>query len=361
MDGLFLEVGPFKFINHQIDKIHINPHSWHNIANLLFIDQPVGTGLSYTMSRNGYPTSDDAVNTHFIIFLEEFFKLHSRFTFVDETNKRFTRKLIFAGESHAGHFIPSIIAAILKHNAISTKDSLFIQVDGAAIGNPWIDPFHQYAAAEIAHGLGLITLGQKYHLNEMEKVCQENIKKGKFNTRVCFNLLDDIIESSSIGGTNRVLMYDSRKYTVSSSFPPGHETIELYLNQPRVRQAIHAEHCPHKYVECADNPYNALAHQDGKGVTKELSDILNAGIRILVYAGQYDLICNHVGTEKALMLLKWNGAEDWIRAQPGIWIMNKNPVGYSKNFKNLNYIRGMSLHSYSPPLTICECPCCSVA
>jgi carboxypeptidase C (cathepsin A) len=39
MDGLFLELGPFKING---NSIVINPYSWHNSANLLFIDQPVG-------------------------------------------------------------------------------------------------------------------------------------------------------------------------------------------------------------------------------------------------------------------------------------------------------------------------------
>ena len=40
MDGLFLELGPFRIINGN--SVVINPHSWHNAANLLFIDQPIG-------------------------------------------------------------------------------------------------------------------------------------------------------------------------------------------------------------------------------------------------------------------------------------------------------------------------------
>ncbi|CAN0430791.1 unnamed protein product, partial [Ectocarpus sp. 13 AM-2016] len=27
-------------------------HSWHNVANVLYVDQPVGTGLSFTTNGN---------------------------------------------------------------------------------------------------------------------------------------------------------------------------------------------------------------------------------------------------------------------------------------------------------------------
>ena len=47
MDGLFIELGPYRMNKDR--SISKNVHSWHNFANLLFIDQPVGTGLSYTI------------------------------------------------------------------------------------------------------------------------------------------------------------------------------------------------------------------------------------------------------------------------------------------------------------------------
>ena len=62
MDGLFLELGPFRLDGPLLDQIKINPYSWHNAANLIFVDQPVGTGLSYTLSRDGYASNDEMIN-----------------------------------------------------------------------------------------------------------------------------------------------------------------------------------------------------------------------------------------------------------------------------------------------------------
>jgi hypothetical protein len=38
-------------------------------------------------------------------------------------------------------------------------------------------------------------------------------------------------------------------------------------------------------------------------VTKELGYVLDRGLRVLVFAGQYDLICNHIGIEKVRWVL----------------------------------------------------------
>lgn len=132
-------------------------------------------------------------------------------------------------------------------------------------GNPWLDPYYQYDASEFAHGLGLISLGQKHRLKELEAKCQSLLKAGKYNNAACFSLLDKIVDSTAVGAAQRVLMYDTRQFVKqTSSFPPGHEPLERYLNRVDVKTAIHATSAPQKFEECANPPFYALAHQDGE-------------------------------------------------------------------------------------------------
>lgn len=46
MGGLFDEIGPCK-INEDYATTELNPNSWNNVSNLLFLSQPVGVGFSY--------------------------------------------------------------------------------------------------------------------------------------------------------------------------------------------------------------------------------------------------------------------------------------------------------------------------
>ena len=344
MDGLFLELGPFRLDGDKLDQIKINPGSWHYAANVLFVDQPVGTGLSYTRSNDGYAGTDAAVNAHFYAFLTAFFKLHDRYTAV-VNGKRKSRAFYISGESHAGHYIPCIAAHILKKNieaATSTDPAaLHIDLKGIALGNPWTDPYNQYDVSDFAHGHGLVTIGQRNRLKEKNRECRSLLREGKYNQKVCFDLLDDVIDSSSLSGSHKVLMYDSRRFVHSTGvFPPGHEAVEKYLNRADVKAAIHATATPQPYVECADPPFLALSHQDGKGVVQELVEVLQSGVQMLLYSGQYDIICNHMGTERMLQELQWNGREEWIKAQPGVWLVDKQPAGYIKSFKNLQSLLG---------------------
>lgn len=44
-----MEIGPFRMKDdHTLQE---NSGSWHEFANLLFVDQPVGTGFSYVNSN----------------------------------------------------------------------------------------------------------------------------------------------------------------------------------------------------------------------------------------------------------------------------------------------------------------------
>lgn len=67
-----MEVGPYRLKNDH--TLEYNPGSWDEFANLLFVDQPVGTGFSY-VNTDSYIHELDEMSAHFIVFLEKFFEL----------------------------------------------------------------------------------------------------------------------------------------------------------------------------------------------------------------------------------------------------------------------------------------------
>jgi len=70
-------------------------------------------------------------------------------------------------------------------------------------------------------------------------------------------------------------------------------------------------------------------------VTEELKQVLNTGLPVLHFSGQFDIICHHLGTEKLLSKLDWDGKSGWLSAQPGVWLVDGQPAGYLKSYKNL--------------------------
>lgn len=72
MDGALMEVGPYRTKNDQ--TLEYNEGSWDEFANMLFVDQPVGTGFSY-VNTDSYIHELGEMSAHFVIFLEKFFEL----------------------------------------------------------------------------------------------------------------------------------------------------------------------------------------------------------------------------------------------------------------------------------------------
>ena len=132
MLGLYTENGPYNF---KFDKDHVkdpfelvkNKFSWNNAANVMYVDQPIGTGFSFTDSWSAFRMTEDQVAEDFYIFIHNFLLKYPKFQ---------GREIFLTGESYAGHYIP-VIARTLQ-----LKDDPWINLAGLAIGNGWVDPFY---------------------------------------------------------------------------------------------------------------------------------------------------------------------------------------------------------------------------
>ena len=92
--ALFVENGPMRIEN---GKPVLNAHSWNNQANLLYVDQPIGTGYSKGSIFN-MPKNEEKVSQQFGIFLKKFYELYPELA----------KRDLYVTESYAGHYIPYI-------------------------------------------------------------------------------------------------------------------------------------------------------------------------------------------------------------------------------------------------------------
>lgn len=325
MDGLFLENGPLAM--GERGSLVRRRSSWHRVGHVLYVDQPAGTGFSWS-SRALFCHDDACICRHFSLFLKRFAKIYS--SLVMATSRR-SVPIYFSGESHAGHYIPLLTAALLEE-----KSSIQWDVRGMALGNAWIDPYNQYDASRVGNALGLVSSTEALKsLKVKEKNCQLALDRKQYMTKTCWDLLDDVVRFS--GSTNRdrlrANMYDARESVRSTSaFPPGHERVEAFMNAPETRMALHVDPGSPTFRECANPPYNALKHQDGLGVMPTLKKLLEMrNVRILFYNGQFDLICNHVGVQRSLLGLDFRDKDDFRSASYSPWFRHADatrPAGH---------------------------------
>jgi len=126
--ALFYENGPYK-INDDL-SLTANAYTWNKVSNLLYIDQPIGTGFSKCSSITHLDTTEEEIAANVNSFISGFL----------EENPDFKgRDFFITGESYAGHYIPAIAYYLTKN-----VTNLGVNFKGIAIGNGWVDPYIQY-------------------------------------------------------------------------------------------------------------------------------------------------------------------------------------------------------------------------
>ena len=131
MYGLLKENGPFlveakhpPFGDPYLVKNH---HGWHKIANVLYIDNPVGTGFShFKNNKKGYDPGEatpDQVEKELAELLFQFLQLYPSYVGGSKTDK-IKPKLYLFGESYGGAYVVGLGAYILskdKYKQVQNK------------------------------------------------------------------------------------------------------------------------------------------------------------------------------------------------------------------------------------------------
>lgn len=108
------------------DKLTPNPHSWHTVSNLLFLESPAGVGYSVNTNTSFVYNDLSTMN-------DNFDALKYFFTTYPEYKKN---PFWIAGESYAGKYIPDLAYRIDHYNKDpSTTADKKINLLGLFIGN----------------------------------------------------------------------------------------------------------------------------------------------------------------------------------------------------------------------------------
>lgn len=110
LEGLFQENGPVIWQYGTIKPV-ANPYTWVNLTNVVWVEQPVGTGFS-----QGVPsaTSEEDVAEQFLGFWKNFM----------DTFDLKGRKVFITGESYAGYYVPYIADAMFNKNDTDVSRSM---------------------------------------------------------------------------------------------------------------------------------------------------------------------------------------------------------------------------------------------
>lgn len=92
------------------------------------------------------------------------------------------------------------------------------------------------------------------------------------------------------------------------NWPPDLAYITPYLRRADVRTALHVPKAASSWSECRGTIGAGLEARKSLPSITLFKSILERGVPMMLFHGDQDLICNHVGGERLIEKLEWNGA-----------------------------------------------------
>jgi vitellogenic carboxypeptidase-like protein len=318
--AIFEENGPFILKS----KLELNPHTWTKSHSVIYIDNPVQTGYSFT--NDGFAKNETKVGEDLYEALRQFFTLFPEL----QTNDFFV-----TGESYGGKYVPAASYTILKKNPTA---SLKINLKGMAIGNGLCDPENQLKYADYLYQIGLVDTSGKEQIEVLENEIIAAIHDKDFNE--AFKLFDDLLNGDLNGGNTlfKNLTGYSFYFNYLHNENPESNSIDMsyseFLQTSEVRKAIHVGDLVYNSgVEVEQHLKEDLMQSVAPWITELLSNI-----RVLFYNGQLDIIVAYPLTENFLKKLDFDAAEEYKTAVRRKWYVGNELAGYIKQAGNLTEI-----------------------
>ncbi|KAH9873230.1 hypothetical protein J1614_005628 [Plenodomus biglobosus] len=315
LEGFLQENGPISW-QYGTGPLPVkNPWSWSNLTNMVWVEQPVGTGFT---QGNPTATSQEEIAEEFVGFFKNF---------VDTFGLN-NRKIYITGESYAGRYVPYIADAMLNKN-----DTEYYNVKGVMFYDPSIAEDSVLAdvpaVAFVDKWAGLFNFNETFtkDIHERADACgytkyleeyltfppPSKIPQPANNSQVdgC-GLWDDIFNAVVLTNpcfdvyaiaTTCPLLWDPLGFPGSFDYVVA--GTEIYFNRSAVQAAINAPIQP--WAECSDGVLdNDTSLQSSYEVIPRIIDALD---RTVIAHGELDYILLYNGTLLAIQNMTWGGMQ----------------------------------------------------
>ncbi|THU73643.1 hypothetical protein C4D60_Mb04t25020 [Musa balbisiana] len=340
LSGLVFEVGPLKFVsaeyNGSLPNMVYHPYSWTKVANMIFLDSPVGSGFSFSRRYEGYNANDMSWSEHVYKFLIKWFIDHPQFL---------SNPLYISGDSYGGKIVPVVAYLISEGTKVGNKQ---LNLKGYLIGNPVTgENFDENSRVPYAHGVGIISDGV---FEMIQRSCkgQDHRNPTTVQCASCLeifeNFCSEIYENhilepkcalASLKPKDIILDRRSLKEYMDLLKPPPVPNLNCrgyayflsyyWANSNAVRQALHIKKgTVEEWQRCnSDFPYA----KELKSTIEYHLNLTTRGFRALV--GDHDLYIPFVGTKAWIKSLNFSLVDDWRS-----WHVEGQVAGYTMKYAN---------------------------
>ncbi|CAL5426430.1 unnamed protein product [Camellia sinensis] len=341
--GNFEEVGPLD------TDLKPRNSTWLREADLLFVDNPVGTGFSFVEDTKLFVKTDEEAATDLTMLLMEIFNKNESLQ---------KSPLYIVAESYGGKF-----AATLGLSALKAIESgkLKLILGGVALGDSWISPEDfVFSWGPLLKDVSRLDSNGAQKSNSLAQQIKQQIDNGQFEDATnSWSALEDVISSSSNSDFYNFLLdsgmdpvsltaselsmgiamkrYSRYLDSLKSSSPGGGVNLDSLMNGAIKKKLKIPENV--QWGGQSDLVFTALAGDFMRPRISEVDELLAKGVNVTVYNGQLDVICATKGTEAWVEKLKWEGLKTFLS-------MDRTPIycgddratrGFMKSYRNLHF------------------------
>ncbi|XP_050674161.1 retinoid-inducible serine carboxypeptidase-like isoform X1 [Leptidea sinapis] len=334
-------IGNFDILGPLDLSLQERNYTWVKNFNVVFVDNPVGTGFSYVDDPQYLTTTNDEIALDFVELMRGFYRNHPEFEGVP---------LYIYGQSYGGKMAVDMGIRMREAEEAGTIRS---NLRGIAMGNAWISPVDATLTwGPILLAAGLVDQRGYENIQRSAREAERLFNEGHFFNSTAqwgltqsqvfaatenvdfYNILTKMPSRFNFGNIHefsRDMMIRDMEYN-----PQRDMSLETIMNT-LVKPALGI---PEHVVWQASSRivFDTLRPDFMKPVTEGIEKLLNeTDIIVTKYNGNLDLICSTPGQILWMDRLNWPGAEGY-KASPRnpIW-ENDRLEGYYKSYGNLRF------------------------
>jgi carboxypeptidase C (cathepsin A) len=314
LDGFFYEHGPFVINTTDYSQLLLREYRWSRVANILYLESPVGVGFSYSDNPSvDYKCNDNQTANDNLAALNTFYGLFPEYL---------PNELYITGESYAGIYVPTLAYAVMQ----ATKNGTYkgANLRGIAVGNGCTGnsigicgnegqaTFYEWTFLD---QLSFLPISMKDTMNQVCNwtaiynnalpglQCDAQLAQAKYllNDINLYDVYDDCVNSPE---STQKVRAPHKSLFFNPENPPMYGpdacidsyAASAYLNQPVVMTAIHVRNPGFQWAVCADAPgwtYSRTVQNEPRDYYPSLIQ----NYRVLIYNGDFDACVPYTDNE----------------------------------------------------------------
>uniref|UniRef100_A0A3B3ZMQ9 Carboxypeptidase n=1 Tax=Periophthalmus magnuspinnatus TaxID=409849 RepID=A0A3B3ZMQ9_9GOBI len=328
--GNFAEIGPLD------GDLKPRDTTWVQSASVLFVDNPVGTGFSYTDEEDAYATNVSTVALDMLVLLKNFFNSLEEFESIP---------FYIFSESYGGKMASAISLELTKAIA---QGSIKCNFAGVALGDSWISPLDSVMTwGPYLYTTSLLDDPGLAEVTDVAQQVKDAVGSGHFlKATELWSLAESVVEKN----TNNVNFYNiltqdtDEKVTAPLQFRRHvnrlhKQSLSELMNGP-IRKKLGVIPQNVTWGGQSEGVFRNMAGDFMRPVIDLVDQLLSAGVNVTVYNGQLDLIVDTMGQELWVNMLKWEGLSYFNKMR---WTPLDDPSSpgvtgaFYKNYKNFSF------------------------